>query len=150
MADGHGGYRRPTSPAPVSGPGQLSRRTDGKQPVMNPGGLPYGENQELATVQASAPMHQAAPMNVPAGGLAGLLSMPTTPLTDPTARPDEPLTAGAPMGPGPGPEVLAASGASEPTRTKLKAALPALMRAAEQRDASPELRALVRYMRSKL
>jgi hypothetical protein len=28
------------------------------------------------------------------------------PLDAPTARPDEPLTAGAPVGPGPGPEVL--------------------------------------------
>ena len=29
MADKWGGYRQPTNPAPVSGPGMLSQRTDG-------------------------------------------------------------------------------------------------------------------------
>jgi hypothetical protein len=31
-------------------------------------------------------------------------------LHDPTARPDEPITAGLPTGPGPGPEALSAVG----------------------------------------
>ena len=29
MADNRGGYQQPTNPAPVSGPGSLSQRTDG-------------------------------------------------------------------------------------------------------------------------
>ena len=29
MANGRGGYRQPSNPAPVSGPGALSKRTDG-------------------------------------------------------------------------------------------------------------------------
>jgi hypothetical protein len=34
MANGHGGPRTPANPAPVSGPGALSKRTDGAQPKM--------------------------------------------------------------------------------------------------------------------
>lgn len=33
MTEGRGGYRRPTNPAPVSGPGELSQRTDGGPPM---------------------------------------------------------------------------------------------------------------------
>ena len=42
MADGHGGYRRPTNPSPVSGPGALSRRTDGQQPTQDLPNAKYG------------------------------------------------------------------------------------------------------------
>lgn len=149
MANGHGGHRTPSNPAPVSGPGALSRRTDG-QPIRNPGGLPYGDNKELATTQAAAPMAQAAPMSVSPGQAAGMLEMPTAGIFAPTQYADEPLTNGSPAGPGGGPEILASGGATGPTRTKLMASLPMLMRAAEQPDASPELRTLVRYLRSKL
>ncbi len=56
-----------------------------------------------------APAPGGAPMpNIAPGGLGGL--------ADPTARPDEPLTAGLPTGPGPGPEALggASAGAMSP------------------------------------
>lgn len=94
MADGqHGGYRRPANPAPVSGPGAMSRRTDGTQPVMPTSGLPYGQNQALDAVQAGAPM--------PQGGGGGVPQV--VPLDAESAFPNEPITAGAPFGPGPGP-----------------------------------------------
>ena len=38
-----GGYRKPQNPAAVSGPGALSKRTDGKQPVVRVPDVPYGE-----------------------------------------------------------------------------------------------------------
>jgi hypothetical protein len=60
MANGHGGPRTPSSPAPVSGPGALSKRTDGgpgaKQPVRVPTGGAYGDATQLAQAQAGAPM----------------------------------------------------------------------------------------------
>lgn len=100
---GRGGYQAPANPAPVSGPGALSRRTDGgpTQPIRNIQSNSYGEGVELRNLQAGAPM---AATPAPAQGLtpadlAGLLDRPTE-------RPDEPLTAGAPFGPGPGPEAL--------------------------------------------
>ena len=35
MAEQHGGKRTPRNPAPVSGPGRLSRRTDGGPAQVN-------------------------------------------------------------------------------------------------------------------
>lgn len=102
-----GGYRQPSNPAPVSGPGALSKRTDG-QPARYMSGGPYGEGQELMELQTSAPMASAPRQSVrpsrgraPQGGDSA--GVPVTPLFAPTERPDEPLTAGAPFGPGPNP-----------------------------------------------
>lgn len=98
MANGHGGYRKPNNPAPVSGPGAMSKRTDGgpSQPVRETGGFEYGGRQEFEELQASAPMSQAQAMPAAA-------PPPPTPLFAPTQRASEPVTAGAPMGAGPGP-----------------------------------------------
>ena len=43
-----GGYRKPENPAPSSGPGALSQRTDGgpAQGAKYIPGLPYGQGQE--------------------------------------------------------------------------------------------------------
>lgn len=61
------------------------------QPVAVPTGQTYGE----------AGRQQAAMSAIGIPDLEGMLgSMPG--LTDPSQRPDEPLTAGMPMGPGPG------------------------------------------------
>lgn len=150
-----GGPRTPARPAPVSGPGALSRRTDGGpgQPIREPGDLPYGENAELRTQMQAAPMAAAKPTgrsSLPPD-LMSMMGGGSTPMTAPTALPDEPLTTGMPFGPGAGPEVLASSVTkSGPTRAKLLANLKPMMRLAEQPDASPEFRAMVRYLRSQV
>ena len=101
-----GGYRRPENPAPVSGPGSLSRRTDGQGAMYMSGGE-YGEGQEMMDLQNSAPMSKtetvrprsARPRAARSGGVgAGLTS-----LFAPSERPDEPVTAGMPFGPGAAP-----------------------------------------------
>lgn len=98
MANGHGGYRRPSKPAAVSGPGALSRRTDGKQPVMDLPDAAYGEAKTFREQQQSAPMAQAAqPTQSPGIDLSGVV-----PLTEPTQQPDVPVTDGAAYGPGAG------------------------------------------------
>lgn len=104
MAEGHGGMRRPANPAPVSGPGALSRRTDGQGAKYMAGGE-YGEGQEMMDLQTSAPMSKAPAAPRPRTGrqVASEEMARPTPLFAPTERPDEPLTAGAPFGPGPGP-----------------------------------------------
>ena len=79
--------------APVSGPGKFSQRTD-QQPVSVPTGLPYGQNQALRAIEEAAPMQAAAPLP------------PVTPIHAPTDLPGSPVTAGAALGPGPGPEAL--------------------------------------------
>ena len=112
MANGQGGMRRPQNPAPVSGPGQLSQRTDGgpQQVLSDVSGLAYGENQGMEDLQAAAPMSasgQATARATRRGGAGRATQraagMGATPLFAPTQRPDEPVTAGAPFGPGAGP-----------------------------------------------
>lgn len=99
MADNRGGYRKPENPAPASGPGALSKRTDGgpAQGAKYISGLPYGQGQATYDQQTAAPMAAAQP--VPQ------MEMPT-PLMAPTSRPDEPITAGINIGDGPGSEVM--------------------------------------------
>lgn len=107
-----GGYRKPSKPAPVSGPGALSRRTDGgpAQAVKEMGGGRYGERKQLTEMQAGAPMagrpQTPQPKLTRASVQAASNLPPVTPLTAPTQRPDEPLTAGMPFGAGPGSEAL--------------------------------------------
>jgi len=118
MADGHGGSRTPAKPAAVSGPGSLSKRTDGggpKQVISVAPGQAYGDAKQQHADEALVPMGAATPLpNVPAqqlsnpGGGAPQQS-PAYQGGDfgaPTNRPNEPVTHGSPIGPGGGPEAL--------------------------------------------
>lgn len=78
---------------PVSAPGAMSSRTD-QQPVRNIPASYWGEGEELKAIQAAAPM-AAVPPPRPADLFAR------------TERPDEPITSGVDLGPGPGSDVLA-------------------------------------------
>lgn len=96
-----GGYRKPGTPAPVSGPGALSKRTDGRVAE----GFAYGMNKQINEQAASAPLAKVAqtvarPMNVAPS------QPPITTLTEPTMNPDESIMAGINMGAGPGAEAL--------------------------------------------
>ncbi len=103
---GTGGYQQPTNPAPASGPGRLARRTDGgpAQKLAQLPGAQYGQQAAFAAQQKGAPLPQANP--VAAAPVAGQDRQPV-PFDAPTQRPDEPVTSGAALGPGPGPEALA-------------------------------------------
>ena len=113
MAEQHGGKRTPRNPAPVSGPGKLSRRTDGGPAQVNAQmtGMAYGENKDFMEIQEGAAMAATpqpkrtakAPQSAPAGPMSG---GGATSLFSNTQRPDEPVTAGAPFGPGAGPAML--------------------------------------------
>jgi hypothetical protein len=102
-----GGYRKPANPAPVSGPGKLSRRTDGG-PVqgmkeMAANGV-YGERKALADMQSLAPMQGNPVPNMPTPTVSAAQPVqqatPMSGLFDPTQRPEEPITAGMPFGAG--------------------------------------------------
>lgn len=102
-----GGYREPNNPAPVSGPGALSQRTDGNatQPAKYISGLPYGQGQETFSNQVAAPM---------AGTQYPEPAMPTE-LMAPTSRPNEPITSGIDLGDGPDSSALGMLPNTEPT-----------------------------------
>ena len=108
MADARGGYRQPNKPAPVSGPGAMSQRTDGgategmtppmqtQAPKYMPG-LGYGKGGENMANQEAEPL---------AGNPVEPMTPPAVPLSAPTMRPSEPITAGVDFGPGPGSEAI--------------------------------------------
>lgn len=109
-----------TSPTPalVSGPGALSKRTDGGQPLRHIADAKYGEDKENIAQQKAAPLGNSADqgaagpaLSMPAGpgpaGPSGPAAPPQaiTPFDAPTAMPDQPVTQGAQFGPPPKPEV---------------------------------------------
>lgn len=119
-----GGYRRPSHPAPVSGPAQLSQRTDGGpgQAVRALPDAKYGENRDYQAQEQGAPLAKQpetptppppsaqVPAGPPPDQAAQPAPPPGPPLTGfnaPTDRPGEPVTAGSPLGPGPGPQAAA-------------------------------------------
>lgn len=140
MAEGHGGYRRPNNPAPVSGPGALSARTDGgpTQPIREVPGGSYGDRQELTALQGQAPMG-AGP------DLSGVV-----PFGAPSQRPTEPVTAGMPGGPGAGPSYGAPGGMTPDQMDRLRSYLPVLLVLASREDASPDVKQYVRQLRGEL
>lgn len=140
MAGGHGGYRRPSDPAPVSGPGRLSRRTDG-QPIMDAPGGEYGDRQALHELQQAAPLASAP---APAGSTGpGIDLSGVVPLSAPSAQPDVPVTSGANAGAGPGMDALGLPDKSADAQFLAKW-LPAYIARASRDDAPPGLVAHVK------
>lgn len=78
---------------------QYPNRTDMAQGVRAASGQAYGERKAQEDAQRAIPLPQV-PQAVP--------------LNAPTQRPDEPVTAGLPFGPGPGPAVLGLPGTDDP------------------------------------
>lgn len=150
MANGHGGYRRPSSPAAVSGPGVHSQRTDGKPNVADLSNAKYGENQAYRDIQNAAPMggSPASPTTPVPQAAPAAVQMPT-PLSAPTQNPDQPVTAGAAYGPGPGTEALglpSQTTEAQDLRNRYGALLPFLIRKADDPRSSQTLRDQVRYL----
>ena len=154
-----GGRRTPRNPAPVSAPGQLSRRTDGgpQQVQAEMSGMAYGENMEFDAIQSSAPMSASPSARSPrarqrsAGAAGRQAGMGATPLFAPTQRPDEPITAGAPFGPGAGPvatqrENMRQMGIKD--AQSIVESLPALEQAANSEFGTDSFRQFVQYVKS--
>lgn len=136
---GRGGYQAPDEPAAVSGPGALSQRTDGRQPTRELPDAKYGEAKEFREAQQGAPMaeEQRQPLTMP------------IPFGAPTQKPDEPVTAGVPVGEGPGPEALGmAPNVDKADYQNMKHLLPALERIANMPQSNPSTRALVRFLKA--
>lgn len=160
MANGqHGGYRKPANPAPVSGPGSLSRRTDGgpgknngRQPIRDLPDAGYGEQAEFRSIQQGAPIQKVeTPSQGAPGGAPQAGSLPP-PLDAPSGRPDEPVTAGVDIGAGPGSDALGLfdpSGMAEEDIRYAMRYLPTIQYMVDSSPrANPSTRALVRYLRS--
>lgn len=130
------------NPANVNGRGGNGQSGDYK-------GFAYGQNKALNEQKAAAPITapapaSAAPMRNP--------MPPVTPITAPTQNPDEPITAGVPVGAGPGPEALTMpqNTDTDTDRQRLLSYLPALESAANMPNSSQAFRNYVRVLRAKL
>lgn len=139
MAENRGGDRVPSNPAPVSGPGALSQRTDGQAQRIAAGGG-YGDRKEMQQIQSGAPMAEGASTPAPS-------APPPMPLKSPTARPEEPITAGAPVGAGLGPEAAGIFNDEQATMQQLAPLVESLTAAANLPSSTPQFRAFVRRLR---
>lgn len=148
MAGQHGGARVPTNPAPVSGPGALSKRTDG-QPIRDLPNARYGENAEFTALQQGAPL-----AGLPSGGGGGGGGAAGAPARvvgfgEPSAYADQPVTAGAGAGAGPGLEALGipqdpVGERSADVRDLAEGQIAAMVRRAQEPSASRAFKRLVR------
>ena len=123
-----------------SGPGKFAKRTDMQGAKRLPNAA-YGEQKQFQADQAAAPMAKSAP-----NPMANV-----TPLTAPTRRPNEPVTAGVDAGPGPGSEIL---GLKSPVDvqlqdlSKIAKYMPLMVRFAESPNSTGTMKAFVKYLRS--
>jgi len=107
----------------VSGPGKFSVRTD------LPASQNYGDRKAMQEQIAGAPTARTPDVRgLPTGQVqAAAQAAPQAPITElyaPTGRPDEPITSGVAVGPGPGPEVMGYNGQSEKLSDILSQMLP--------------------------
>jgi len=107
----------------VSGPGKFSVRTD------LPASENYGDRKAMQEQIAGAPTARTPDVRgLPTGQVqAAAQAAPQPPITElyaPTQRPDEPVTSGVAVGPGPGPEVMGYAGQSEKLSDILSQMLP--------------------------
>lgn len=124
----------------VSGVGKGARRTDldraakiqREAKIQNASGGQYGQRAELTQLAQGAPMAQAMPMPT----AMGTPPVPTVGIFEPTQRPDEPITAGVDVGPGPGSEALM-------TPVDAPDQLATFARAMYMANPSPQLRRIV-------
>lgn len=130
-----GGKRTPTAGK------TYPNRTDlgGQVPAQAAPGQPYGAAGEQMAAQRAVPM--AAPMIQP--GAQGAFDRPTE-------RPDEPITAGLDIGPGPGSEVLGLPDEDAQDLESMRTYLPRLELMASHPTSTPAFRNYVRRLRSSI
>lgn len=150
-----GGYRKPTQAAPASGPGRLSQRTDGG-PAQAMRDLPdaaYGEQAAMQETQAGAPMAMAEGALPPGSAPGPGAPVDVIPFGAPSSRPDEPITSGADMGPGPGMGSLGLTTMDDllkKDKQYLAQYLPVLEYLANLPSSMPSLRSMVRKIKASL
>ncbi len=128
-----------------SGPGKFAKRTDRQGAKQIPNAA-YGEQKEFQNMQAGAPMAKSPQMPAGRNPMANVI-----PLTAPTQRPSEPVTAGVDAGPGPGREVLGLKSPTDVTLqdlSKMAKYMPLMMEYADSPQSSGTMKAFVRYLRS--
>lgn len=138
MASASNGFN--ASGAALSPPGALSQRTDMQaQGAMQLPDAAYGEQQAFQDIQGGAPMAGGPAMPRPMG------------MSAPTQYPNEPVTAGAAMGDGPGPEALPQQGSPFTNDMKMIGKyIPQFEAMAADENTPESFRLFVRYLRGSI
>lgn len=100
--------------AGVSGPGPYAKRTDVGTPEMKMGSIAYGEGVETQAIKSGAPLSKSE----------NAKPLPVTELFAETQRPNEPITSGIDMGPGPGSSAIQMNKVTVKLSDSLAAMLP--------------------------
>jgi hypothetical protein len=135
----------------------MSRRTDGgaAQALQTLPNAKYGENAQFQSLQQGAPL--AASGANPTAPPLDMSSLPpnpaagnVVPFSAPSGRPSEPVTSGAALGAGPGPESLgiAPQQVEQKDMQDLAANMPIYEFLANLPNASPSARLLVNLLRA--
>lgn len=135
---------------PVSGPGQFSQRTDTAVSNANTT-LPdaqYGENRDFQEQRQAAPMATSGNIAQSFNSLFGNPASSVIGLGADSQMPDVPVTDGAALGPGQGPEALSSTQSQQ--SQYMASYLPALEFLANQPGSSDSARNLVRQLKSQL
>jgi hypothetical protein len=142
-----GGYQKPSQPAPVSGPGAMSARTDKGQPVRAIPDAEYGEQAEYQSLQQAAPLAQSQDqIQVPVS--AGLPQL--VPMDAPSQRPGEPVTAGSNAGPGPDMNALGLPDPRKQDLTSMAPLMASIELMANGPTSGPEFRQFARKLRANM
>jgi hypothetical protein len=132
----------------------LSQRTDGgpasKQAAKKMTGMAYGENSDFMDLESAAPMEAAPKVEAMPPSEIVPTDRTVIPMGADSLRPQEPVTAGAPLGAGPGPEALGMPAMDDNFRANLGMYLPVLSFIANKADTSPETRDVIRQLREML
>lgn len=106
-----------------SGPGVFSKRTDVGTPEMKLGSIAYGEGGETAAINTAIPKSTTRGVADDVGGRPVSKPTPLVGLYEKSQLPNQPISAGIDIGPGPGSNAL---GMTQIT-TKLSDSLAALL-----------------------
>lgn len=144
----------PQSRNVVSGPGALSRRTDGgmSQALQALPNAQYGENKDFQSLQQGAGLSQTPDLSGQAQPLPqNPAANQVVPASAPTARPNEPVTSGAAIGAGPGLSAIGQDPAQmeqQDIQNNMAKNMPLFTMLANMPDASPSARLMVNLMHS--
>ena len=133
-----------------AGPGKYSTRTDNLQM----GSTAYGEGVETQAIKSGAPLAKTGDVRAARAGdvRQAATKAPITGLYAPTERPDEPITAGVDMGPGPDSSSLMMNQPADYTNfnANIQSYTPVLSYIASLQNTSPETRRAIRQLRDSL
>lgn len=133
----------------VSGPGKFAKRTDLEYQAPE-----YGDAKAMAEQVAGAPLAKSPSVRPAQAAVVrdAASAGAVTPLYAPTQRPNEPITHGAPVGAGAGPEALMMNQNLDTDADKIRmlSYLPALEAAAQDPNSSQAFRNYVRVLRANL